>query len=64
MFIMQTTGKKNISAMDNITVIHAIIEKQRQGHRNTNKFFADAEKCFGKLWLKRLPNRNGRDRAQ
>lgn len=68
MFIMQTTGKKNISTMDNIIVIHAIIDKvtepQRQGHRNTNKFFADAEKSFGKLWLKRLPNRNGRDRAQ
>ena len=60
--------KEGGSTMDNIIVIHAIIDKvtepQRQGHRNTNKFFADAEKSFGKLWLKRLPNRNGRDRAQ
>ena len=49
---MQTAGKKNRSTMDNIIIINAIIEKQRQSHKNTYLFFADAEKCFGKLWLK------------
>ena len=49
---MQTEGKKNRSTMDNIIIINAIIEKQRQSHKNTYLFFADAEKCFDKLWLK------------
>ena len=49
---MQTAGKKNRSTMDNIIIINAIIEKQRQSHKNTYLFFADAEKCFDKLWLK------------
>ena len=48
----QTAGKKSRSAMDNIIIINAIIEKQRQSHKNTYLFFADAEKCFDKLWLK------------
>ena len=38
--------------MDNINIINAIIEKQRQNHKNTYLFFADAEKCFDKWWLK------------
>ena len=38
--------------MDNIIIINAIIEKQRQSHKNTYLFFADSEKCFDKLWLK------------
>ena len=38
--------------MDSIIIINAIIEKQRQSHKNTYVFFADAEKCFDKLWLK------------
>ena len=45
---MQTAGKKNRSTMDNINIINAIIEKQRQNHKNTYLFFADAEKCFDK----------------
>ena len=49
---MQTEGKKNKSAMDNIIIINAIKEKQRQSHKNTYLFFTDAEKCFDKLWLK------------
>ena len=49
---MQTAGKKNRSTMDNIIIINAVTEKQRQSHKNTYLFFADAEKCFGKLWLK------------
>ena len=38
--------------MDNIIIINAIIEKQRQSHKNTYLLFADSEKCFDKLWLK------------
>ena len=38
---MQTAGKKNRSIMDNVIIINVIIEKQRQGHKNTNLFFAD-----------------------
>ena len=43
---MQTAGKKNRSTMDNIIIINAIIEKQRQSHKNTYLFFDDAEKCL------------------
>ena len=46
---MQTAGKKNRSTMDNIIIINAIIEKQRQSHKNTYLFFPDGEKCFDKL---------------
>ena len=49
---MQPAGKKNRSIMANIIIINAITEKQRQSHKNTYLFFADAEKCFNKLWLK------------
>ena len=45
---MQTAGKKSRSTLDNINIINAIIEKQRQNHKNTYLFFADAEKCFDK----------------
>ena len=46
---MQTEGKKNRSTMDNIIIMNAIIEKQRQSYKNTYLFFAEAEKCFDKL---------------
>ena len=29
-----------------------IIEKQRQSHKNTYLYFAGAEKCLNKLWMK------------
>ena len=32
---MQTVGKKNRPTMDNIIIMNAIIEKQRQDHENT-----------------------------
>ena len=32
---MQTVGKKNRPTMDNIIIMNAIIEKQRQDHKNT-----------------------------
>ena len=49
---MQTAGKKNRSTIDNLIIMNAIIEKQRLEHKNTYILFADAEKCFDKLWLK------------
>ena len=47
--------------MDNI-IINAITEKYWQSQKKF--FFANAEKCFDKLWLKDSINRNGRDRVQ
>ena len=32
---MQTAGKKNRSTIDNLIIINAIIEKQRQDHKKT-----------------------------
>ena len=49
---MQTAGKKNRSTMDNLIMMNAIIEGQRQDHKDTYILYADAEKCVDKLWLK------------
>ena len=49
---MQTAGKKKRSAIDNLIIMNAIIEKQRQDHKNIYMLFADSEICFDKLWLK------------
>ena len=49
---MQTAGKKNRPTIDNLIIMNAIIEKQRQDHKNPYKLFADASKYFDKLWLK------------
>ena len=38
--------------MDNIIIINAVLEKQRQYHKNKYLFLADADKCFDKLRLK------------
>ena len=51
---MQTAGKKNGSNIDNLIMMNAIIEKQRQDHKNTYILFSDAEKRFGKLRLKEM----------
>ena len=50
---MQCAGRTQRSTMDNIIIMSAIIENQRINERlNTYLFFADAVKCFDKLWLK------------
>ena len=49
---IQTAGKKNRSTIDNQIIMSAIIEKQRHDYKNTYILYADAEKCFDKLWLK------------
>ena len=47
---MQTAGKKR-STMDNTVIVSAITEQRRIETGNTCIFFADAVKCFDKLWL-------------
>ena len=49
---MQATGRKGKWAMDNLIIMNTIIENQRAQKLNTYMFFADATKCFDKLWLK------------
>ena len=45
--------EKNRSSLDHVITItlNAIIEQQRSEKKPTYVFFADAEKCFDKLWL-------------
>ena len=49
---MQAAGRNEKSARDNLIIINTIIENQRAQNLNTYMFFADAIKCFDKLWLK------------
>ena len=49
---MQVAGRKERSAMDNLIIMNTIIENQRAQKLSTYMFFADAVKCFDKLWLK------------
>ena len=49
---VQAAGRKEMSAMDNLIIMNTIIENQRAQKLNTYMFFADAVKCFDKLWLK------------
>ena len=49
---MQPAGWKQRSAVDNLIILNSIIENQRQCKNKTYLFFADAKKCFDKLWLK------------
>ena len=49
---MQTAGRKQRSAVDNLIILNSIIENQRQYKNKTYIFFADPKKCFDKLWLK------------
>ena len=51
---MQAAERKERSAMDNLIIMNTIIENQREQKLNTYMFFADAVKCFYKLWLKDL----------
>ena len=49
---MQPAGRKERSAMDNLIIMNTIIENQRVQKLKTYMFFADAFKCFNRLWLK------------
>ena len=48
---MQYAGRKNRSPLDHVITLNAITEKQRSEKKPTYILFADAEKCFDKLWL-------------
>ena len=48
---MQAAGRKERSAKNNLIIMNTIIETQRAPKVNTYMFFADAVKCFEKLWL-------------
>ena len=49
---MQVAGRKERSAMDNLIIMNTITKNQIAQKLNTYMFFADAVKCFDKLWLK------------
>ena len=48
----QSGGIKNRSTIDHVMTMMAIIDKNLYLKRPTFLVFADAEKCFDKLWLK------------
>ena len=52
---MQCASRIQRSTMDNIIIMSAIIKKRRTERFDTDLFFADAVKCFDKLWLKDSP---------
>ena len=49
---MQTAGRKQRSAVDNLIILNSIMENKRQYKNKTYLFFADAKTRFDKLWLK------------
>ena len=49
---MQTVGRKQRSTVDNLIILNSVIENQRQNKNKTYLFFANAKKCFDKLWLR------------
>ena len=49
---MQNAGRKHRSTMDNLIIISTIIYRNHLANRATYAVFADAEKCFDRLWLK------------
>ena len=49
---MQAAGRKEKSAMENLVIMNTITENQRAQKLNTCMLFADAIKCFNKLWVK------------
>ena len=51
MSMYQNGGGKNRSAKDNWMAIMAIMDRNKKLGRDTYMIFADAEKCFDKLWL-------------
>ena len=50
--ISQCGGRRGVSTADNIMAVSAQVERNKILNRNTYLFFADAVKCFDKLWLK------------
>ena len=48
----QCGSRKGVSTVDNIMLMSALIERNKSLGKNTYIFYADAVKCFDKLWLK------------
>ena len=51
MYPWQNGGRKKRSTIDNVLIIMGVIDNNRRLKKNTYLIFADAEKCFDKLWL-------------
>ena len=49
---MQMAGRKKRSTTDNIIIINSLIQERKDENQLTYLLFADAVKCFDKLWLK------------
>ena len=49
---IKVAGRKERLAMGDLIIMSTIIENQRRQKLNTYMLFADAVKCFDKLWLK------------
>ena len=49
---MQMAGRKKRSTVDNIIIVDSIIQSRKEKNQMTYLLFADAIKCFDKLWLK------------
>ena len=49
---IKVAGRQERSAMDNLIIMNTIKGNERAQKLNTYMFFADAVKCFDKLWLK------------
>ena len=47
----QMGGEKGRSCTDNLFITYSVIERNRYLGKPTYVFYADAEKCFDKLWL-------------
>ena len=47
----QMGGVKKRSTTDNLFILNAVIERNKYLGKPTYVFYADAEKCFDKLWL-------------
>ena len=45
-------GRKQRSTVDNLIILNSITENQIQKKNKIYLFFADAKKCFDKVWLK------------
>ena len=48
----QYGGLKGCGTIDNVIMMRAVIDNNRRLNRKTYFYFADAYKCFDKLWLK------------
>ena len=52
LFEHQCGGQKGCGTIYNMIMMRAVIDNNRRLNRKTYYYFADAYKCFDKLWLK------------